>query len=62
MDNYDMWERHQNALDQMLERRPVCAYCDEHIQDERCYYINGEYICLDCMKNNFEVNTEDCME
>lgn len=32
-----------------LARLPVCADCDEPIQDEFAYYINGEWICENCM-------------
>ena len=32
-----------------LEQFPVCADCGEHIQDEEAYYINSEWICMDCM-------------
>lgn len=58
-DNYSMWERYQNSLDQRLARRPVCSICDEHIQDDEFYNINGEYICQNCMETHFKVNTED---
>lgn len=44
--DFDRYDEEQNKW---LERRPVCADCDEHIQDERAYYINGEWICRDCM-------------
>lgn len=30
-------------------KRPVCADCGNHIQDEEAYYINGEWVCMDCM-------------
>ena len=32
-----------------LEEMPVCADCDEHIHDETAFYINGEWICENCM-------------
>lgn len=43
------FERHDAEQTRQLERLPVCADCDEHIQDETAYYINGEWICKDCM-------------
>ena len=43
--------RYLDYQDQMLERRPVCSECDEHIQDEQAYYKDGKYICLRCMEN-----------
>ena len=48
-DAYDMWESHDAQQEQALSERPVCADCDQHIQDEEAYYINGEWICESCM-------------
>lgn len=33
-----------------LERLPECADCGHEIQDESAFYINGEWICEDCME------------
>ena len=44
--DFDAWDKHQNK---QLERLPVCMDCEQHIQDETAYYINGEWICEDCM-------------
>lgn len=46
--DFDRWDAEQNRR---LEERPVCADCDEHIRDETAYYINGEWICKDCMSS-----------
>lgn len=46
--DFDRYDEEQNKW---LERRPVCADCCEHIQDETAYYINGEWICKDCMSS-----------
>jgi formylmethanofuran dehydrogenase subunit E len=48
-DNYDAFSSHQAELDNWLEKRPVCSICGEHIQDEECYLVNDEYICIECM-------------
>lgn len=45
--DFDSWDAEQNR---QLERLPRCADCDEPIQDETAYYINGEWICEDCME------------
>lgn len=50
IDNYSMWEAHDAEQNRQLERLPRCADCDEPIQDETAYYINGEWICEDCME------------
>lgn len=34
---------------ELIKKLPRCSECDEHIQDERAYYINGEWICKECM-------------
>lgn len=44
--DFDAWDKHQNK---QLERLPVCMDCEQHIQDETAYYINGEWICQSCM-------------
>lgn len=49
LDNYDLWERHDAEQNRQLEALPICADCGNHIQDEQAYYINGEWICHDCM-------------
>lgn len=41
--------RHDAEQEAWLLKRPVCADCGEHIQDEEAYYINGEWVCMDCM-------------
>ena len=34
-------------------KRPRCSYCDKHIQDERAFYIEGEWMCESCMNDNY---------
>jgi formylmethanofuran dehydrogenase subunit E len=46
--DFNSWDAEHNR---QLEALPVCADCDEHIQDERAYYINGEWICMACMSS-----------
>ena len=42
---------HEAEQESWLAERPVCADCDEHIQDDHCFEINGEYICPKCMED-----------
>lgn len=53
------WDAEQ---ERKLARRPVCADCDEPIQDEYCYEINGEYICERCLCDLHRKAVEDCVE
>ena len=42
-----------------LERLPVCVECDEPIQDDYCFEIDGELICAECLVRNHRKYTED---
>ena len=44
--DFDRWDAEQQKA---LEELPVCADCDNPIQDESAFYINGDWICEDCM-------------
>lgn len=44
--DFNRWDAEQNRR---LEQRPVCADCEQHIQDETAYFINGEWVCRNCM-------------
>ena len=45
-----------------LEKLPRCYECDEPIQSETCYEINGELICPECLENNHRKWVEDFIE
>lgn len=55
--DFERWDREQQNW---LNKRPVCCECDEPIQEEMCFEINGEYICETCMNDNHRKYTEDC--
>lgn len=58
-DAYSQWERHEAKQQAWLERRPVCCYCDEHIQDEHLFDIEGELYHAKCLVEHFRKDTED---
>lgn len=60
-DNYSLWQRKEAEAERWLQKRPECADCGEHIQDTDAYYINGEFICKDCM-DAYLVSVEDYIE
>lgn len=45
-----------------LAQRPVCADCDEPIQDDHCFEFNGEYICPTCLEDLHRKDVEDCVQ
>ena len=53
---------HDRQQSEELNKRPVCCYCGEPIQDDFCYEINGELICTDCLEANHKKCTEDYIE
>ena len=57
--DFHRWDDEQQ---ERLKRLPRCSECDERIQDEHCYEVNGEYICPDCMEKNHKKWTDDCCD
>lgn len=45
-----------------LEKMPKCSYCDEHIQDDYLFDIEGEIYCEKHAYELFRKHTEDYME
>lgn len=43
------YDRHCLEQEKLLERMPICEDCEKHITDDEAYYINGVWICKDCM-------------
>lgn len=53
-DNYDIWSANEQRKDAALSRLPICAICDNPIQDERTFCYNGVWICQGCINENME--------
>ena len=62
IDNYDLWEQHDREQERQRERLPQCDYCGEEIMDEHFYIIDDEYICPECLDENFRKATIDYMK
>lgn len=56
-DMYDAFCWHEAEKERELAKRQVCSECDAPITSDWCYYINGEYICEDCMRDYYMVET-----
>lgn len=54
--------RHDAAQSRWLKKRPICSECNEPIQDEHCYEVNGELICEECMMQNHRKFVDDYIE
>lgn len=57
--DFDRWDAEQTAK---LEKLPKCTECDEHIQDDCYYEINGECVCPECLDNNHKHWVEDYID
>ena len=56
LDDFARREREQEAW---LQSRPVCAYCKEHIQDERLMVLEGELYHFHCAEKLFGDDTDN---
>ena len=61
-DIYDLWKAHDIEQERRLARRPMCSNCDNRIQDEDAYLINGEFICPKCLDRDFKINVEEFID
>ena len=57
--DFDNWNADQEAG---LERLPICSECEQPIQNEDCYEINGELVCPRCLEENHKKCTSDYIE
>ena len=55
-------ERYAEAMDRRLECLPVCSICDDAVQDDYCYQIQGEVVCPRCMRIHYRVRTRNLVE
>lgn len=53
------FERHDREQTAALELLPICDMCNDRIQDEYLYEINGEFVCETCLDRFFKKRTED---
>lgn len=59
LDNYQLWEHHELAVEKEIEKLPVCDYCHEPITEEYFFNVLGSFYCERCMKEEFRVFTDD---
>lgn len=56
------FDRYEAEQERELNKRPVCYECDEPIQEDECYEINDELICLGCLIENHKKHTDDYID
>ena len=50
-DNYDIWEAHDTQQQRAIENLPVCAYCEQPIQQDDAVQIDWYWYCDNCLEN-----------
>ena len=58
-DPLDDFARREHEQEEWLKSRPKCAYCHEHIQDERLMDIEGSCYHFGCAEKVFGADTDD---
>lgn len=51
--------RHQDEQERELSKLPVCTYCDNPIQEDTYFDINGECVCTECLNEHHRKWTSD---
>ena len=56
------WMFRQQAMadaenEKWLQKRPICSWCEEHIQDDYAYEIDNKLICPNCI-DEFKVDLD----
>ena len=59
IDNYALWAAKDAADELWRLSRPICASCDEHIQDEECYDTPRGLMDHDCARAYAEELAEE---
>ena len=57
-DNYDAYERYEAEQEMRLSRCPICAYCEEPIQEEYLFKVDGNLDHESCAEELFREKTE----
>jgi len=53
------FNRYDAEQQRRLKKRPKCRRCNEHIQDDEAYYIEGDWICENCIGKYLKIIDEE---
>lgn len=60
-DNLALFTEHEREHERKLASRPKCSWCGEFIQDDECFEIDCELVCVSCIEDCKKV-TENYIE
>lgn len=52
------FEHHDREQAKRLAELPKCDICDQPIQDDHYYLINGDNVCSECLENEFRKDVD----
>lgn len=58
-DYNDLHRSYEAQQEKALARLPICTYCEQPIQDDYLFDIDGELYCEECAKDLFRRSTEN---
>lgn len=58
-DYSDLLNTYEAQQEKALARRPICTYCEQHIQDDYLFDIDGKLYCEECARDLFRHSTEN---
>lgn len=56
------FDRYDAEQQRELDKLPKCSYCDEPIQDDCYFEINGECVCEECLNEHHKKLVEDYIQ
>lgn len=59
-DPYDDYDRYEAEQYRWEQKRPVCAYCKQHILDDHAYQFDGsdDIICPNCLEDYLRLHND----
>ena len=58
-DYSDLYDAHEKAKEDKLDKYPVCKHCKDPITDEKLYIIEEDFVCEECLKDYYRFDTDD---
>lgn len=58
-DVLDLWEARDREQSRQLDCLPRCFHCGDPVQQEFAVFLDGQWLCDQCIKNNMEEVPED---
>ena len=48
---------YEGEREREFEKRQACHLCKKTIADDYCYFIDGDYVCEDCLEEFYQIET-----